>query len=404
MVGSRPRSYARTPDAPRAHHGRYSAHVVLGVDASRANGPRAGVGRTVEHLLTAWSRQDLPFEQVRVFTRAPLDDLEMGGRVSQEVLTGRGPRTWWQLAHLRRKASQVDVFLGFYVLPLGHRGRSVVANLGVYEGSFAIPGWLARFRSRHYRHSALHADAVVVCSESVKWDLVRFYGIRPEKIRVVPLAADDGRFRPARPDEADLIERTVEEVLGEATDYFVFVGRLSQRRNVPALLQAFDEVAASRPHLRLLLVGSRGELDLERLVAGLHTPSSVRHINYLDQDKLALLYRRARALVMPTTREGFSIPILEAMQSGCPVLQLKGASLGVLDFINEKTSVGAEEAVLQVPDSSPQSLAHGLARLADDEDLRERLAERGLRCAAAFPSWDEVAGDVMSVLGEVAAR
>lgn len=120
-------------------------------------------------------------------------------------------------------------------------------------------------------------------------------------------------------------------------------GSTRDERTVPdVLLRAFDDVATTRPHLRLLLVGPRPRgLDLEGMVANLRASAAVRHLDLLDQDKLALLYRGARAFVTPTTREGFSLPTLEAMRSGCPILTLRRASLGVLETIQERESPAA---------------------------------------------------------------
>jgi glycosyltransferase involved in cell wall biosynthesis len=376
--------------------------MVLGVDAYRAVGARTGVGRNLEYLLDAWGRREVPFEQVRVFAPAPLPDLPANERMALEVLPSSGPGLWWQIRRLRPRAARTDVLFGFYTLPPGHRGRSVVANLGIYEGAYAFPGWRSRARSWHYAQSARQADTVIVNAESTKADLVNFYRIDPDKIVVIWPGADQ-RFRPSEAGESEEAWRAVERLLGERCPYFLFVGKLSLRRCVPELLEAFSRVRRERPELRFLLAGpNSADLALDELIASLGLDGSVRHVQHLDQDTLALLYRRARAFLMPTTHEGFSHPIPEALGSGCPVMALRDASVGAIEYLDEHFPGGAGEAVVLADDPSPDGLAAAMERLADDDALCARLSEAGVRAAATFPTWDEHADAVMDVLARVA--
>jgi len=93
--------------------------VILGVDAGRAVGERTGVGRYVLHLLSAWSRSDLPFETVRVLSYAPLEGFPTDPRFRYEVLPGSASELVWQPLRLRPAAKEVDVLFGHYTLPLG---------------------------------------------------------------------------------------------------------------------------------------------------------------------------------------------------------------------------------------------------------------------------------------------
>jgi glycosyltransferase involved in cell wall biosynthesis len=368
--------------------------VILGVDAGRAVGDRTGVGRNVQHLLSAWSHQELPFELVRVFSPAPLDDVSDDPRFRFEVLPGPGSELLWQALRLRRASAGVDVLFGQYTLPLGWRGRGVVDNLGIYEGRFAIPGWQARVRSWHMRRSARRAELVIANSESTKADVVRFYGVDPARIVVVwPGAAPE--FRPRRPDDENEIGAAVEAALGRRdVPYFLFVGKLSARRNIPALLEAFATVRERHPDFRLLIVGpNTSGVPVESLIARLGLDGAVRHVPFLGLEQLAPLYRGAHAFVLPTEHEGFSHTIPEAIASGCPVITVDHAALG---------DAGLRDSVLVLPEPSPRLLAHALARTIDDPALREQLARNGLEASKKL-SWDGTARATMDVLAQVAS-
>jgi glycosyltransferase involved in cell wall biosynthesis len=368
--------------------------VILGVDAGRAVGDRTGVGRNVQHLLSSWALQAIPFERVRVFSPARLEDVPDDPRFDFEVLPGPAGELAWQARRLRRAAAGVDVLFGQYTLPPGWRGRSVVDNLGIYEGRFAMPGWQARARSWHMRRSARRADVVIANSESTKQDVVRFYGVDPARIVVVwPGAARD--FRPARAGEEAEIRDAVEAAFGRGdVPYFLFVGKLSARRNVPALLEAFAIVRSEHPDFRLLIVGpNTSGVPVESLIGSLGLDGSVRHVPFLGVGELAALYRGAHAFVLPTEHEGFSHTIPEAIASGCPVVTVDHAALG---------DAGLRDAMLVVSEPSPRLLADALARTIDEPALRERLVRIGIETSKRL-SWDETARATMDVLARVAS-
>jgi glycosyltransferase involved in cell wall biosynthesis len=366
--------------------------VRLAIDASRLAGPRTGVGRHIEYLVDSWARTDLPFDEVRLYAHAPIDDLPRSPRFQFELLQADSAGVGWQLVQLRRRANDADVLFSAYTVPPGVRTRCVVLNPGILEGRFAVPGLRARLRSRHFAWSSRKADLVIAISETTKGDLVESYGVDPRRVRV-ERAGLARTFRTGRPADAE-VSKAVERTLGLVAPYFLFVGKISARRHVSELVEAFRTVAGERPDLHLVLVGPNtgrippGDLAGDRLV----------HVPFLEAEELALLYRGAVGFVMPAEREGFPHTIAEAMASGCPVVVLRDAELGILD------SMPRHELVLDADDPRPPSLAVALRRLLDDDALRTRLVEAGRRYADTFPSWDEHAARVMAILAEVAQR
>ena len=368
--------------------------MILGVDAGRAVGERTGVGRYVLHLLSAWSRSELPFETVRVFSYAPLEGFPTDPRFRYEVLPGSASELVWQPLKLRPAAKAVDVLFGHYTLPLGYRGRGVINNLGIYEGDLAIPGRQARIRSWHQKWSAQHADAVIANSVSTKDDLVRFYGVDPARISVVwpGSAADD--YRPAQPgDEEETAAVREREVGSREAPYFLFVGKLSARRNVPALVEAFADVRRAHPEFRLLIVGpNTSGVPVQELFSRFGVADSARYAPFLGSDSLAPLYRAAHAFTLPTEHEGFSGTIPEAIASGCPVVTVDHAAL---------EDAGLRDAVLHIPSPDPALLAAAMTRTIEEPGLRERLAAAGLEVSRRL-TWDECARRTMDVIERVA--
>jgi glycosyltransferase involved in cell wall biosynthesis len=368
--------------------------VVLGVDASRLVGVRTGVARYLEYMLRYWSTSEIPFDRVELLSPAPLQDVPESDAFRQRVMPSRGPGSWWQLTRLAPKASELNVLFAPYAIPPGYRGRSVVSNMGILAGPNAVPGFRARGRLWHFGHSARRADAVIANSAATKDDIVRYFGAAPEKVTVIWPGVDDA-FRPPRAGEHERIAQAAERVLGERAPYVLFVGKLSVRRNVPALLEAFALMRAELPDLRLLFVGpNTWNIPFEETAARLNLNGSVKHVKHLDQPTLAELYRGARAFALPTEKEGFSATILEAMASACPVVTLDHPAL---------SEAGLDKAAMLVPDARPDTLAEALTRLVGDDALRDEVGERGRVRATDF-SWEQTARKTIELTAEVAGR
>lgn len=352
------------------------------------------MGRYIECLARQWSRTTGPFDSIELLcpVAAAIEGLAAATRVSLHAPATGLPRLAWEQLVLARAARNAAVlFCPAYVAPLLRRGPLVVANHGIYEG---LPGEFStwhRWRTIPlFRASVRRARRIVANSQATRADLVRHFGVAEQKVDVVYPAADERFHAPAEP---ATVAKTVLAVLGQAAPYVLFVGKLSRRRNVPALVEAFA-LARRRGRLpqRLLIVGpSAGEESVARLAERHGVSGVVRHVPHLDQDALAALYAGADAFVLPTTYEGLSWTLLEAMASGAPVLTVPHPTL---------REVGGG-CVHLAASAAPGDLAEGLCALLGDGRLRNELRELGRREAARF-SWAASAAETLAILDRVA--
>ena len=116
----------------------------------------------------------------------------------------------------------------------------------------------------------------------------------------------------------------------------------------------------------------------------------VRFLGYRPGRDLPALYRGAACLLFPSLFEGFGMPVLEAMASGCPVVCSNTTSLPEI----------AGDAALLVDPGDPEALAAAVHQLLTDPDLRAELIARGLERAAAF-SWPRHTLETIAVLNRV---
>jgi glycosyltransferase involved in cell wall biosynthesis len=204
------------------------------------------------------------------------------------------------------------------------------------------------FRSRAYDRAVEKADAAIVPSEFVRARAVELLDIDPRRLHVVPHGVDHTTFRPG--DEAR--ER-----------FLLYPARPWPHKNHPRLFQAFVDLRRKLPDLRLLLTGS----GLERLHP---LPEGVELLGLVPREELASLYRRAACLVFPSLHEGFGLPALEAMASGCPVA---ASNLGALPEVCGDAAVlfdpedvlAMESGIREALDRADELRAAGLARAAE---------------------------------------
>jgi glycosyltransferase involved in cell wall biosynthesis len=234
---------------------------------------------------------------------------------------------------------------------------------------------------------ARRARLVLTPSESTRRDVIRLLRLDPGRVRMIPYAPGPA-FRPPDADAGALAARW-----GIHSPYFLSVGTLEPRKNVPRVLRAFARVAGRLPDHSLVLVGARGwkcaevfeELERKALAG------RVRVLDYVPEADLALLYGYAEALVYASLYEGFGFPVVEAMACGTPVLTSRGSSL---------QEIGAGAALLVDPQRE-EAIADALVALASDATLRAQLRERGRRRAAEF-SWDRTARETVAAYREAA--
>lgn len=362
----------------------------LGISARRLAGRRLGVGRYIEYLVREWAREPLPFDHVTFYSRASVGDdiLALNARYRNRQVASPVEPFLWEQAALPIAARQEDVlFCPSYTMPLAFPGRCVITNLGIYDhlpGSF--PWWYRVRYSLFYRLSARRAHLVLAISESAKHDLARYYHIPPGKIEVVH-PAPDRRFHPI--DDVVLLRQTRWKYGVGDSPLILYAGKLSRRRHVPELIQAFKELKSRDrlPH-KLLIVGPDYlRLGIKQQIANSGVSESIVHVPFVDHDDMPLLYNAADLYVLPTEHEGFSFTIMEAMACGCSVVTLDHPAL----------HEGLFEAAHCATDPSPTSLAEAMRTILADPVRRARMSERALALSANF-TWERSARRTLALL------
>ncbi|MBV9092590.1 MAG: glycosyltransferase, partial [Streptosporangiaceae bacterium] len=221
---------------------------------------------------------------------------------------------------------------------------------------------------------------LITVSESSKRDICRDFGVPPGRVRIIPLGVDTRMFRP-RPGA-----RVPGRIVAVASSDSAIKG-------VGTLLRAVGKLATERD-VHLVVVGKPGQAT-ERLAGQLSLGDRLRFGHGLDDEAFSLLLASAEIAVVPSLYEGFSLPALEHMASGTPLVASRCGAL---------PEVTGDAAVLVSPADS-EELAAALRRLHDHAAERAALARRALRRVGERFAWPAVAQATAAAYHEaIAAR
>lgn len=224
-----------------------------------------------------------------------------------------------------------------------------------------------RFLVRH------RANKVICISRCTQRDLLRFFPMPMSKTVVV----HHGTTLHQRAIGSDKVKPNLRELEGRvwvASPY-----NLEPRKNLAALLRAFQSVVKEMPRALLVLFG-RAAVTPEReekhrsLIEELNLQQNVLETGYLDDGELGWVYHNCTVFAFPSLYEGFGLPLLEAMASGACVIARDASSMA---------EVVADAGVL-VETGEPERLANGMLSVLRDSNVRESMKDRGRKRARMF--------------------
>lgn len=221
--------------------------------------------------------------------------------------------------------------------------------------------------------SVKEADFIITVSEAVKAEIVKEFAVSPEKCIVT-----------ASPPDPKYFKKNNNEIHNKykiPTDKFMyFMGNLEPRKDLPTLVEAYRKLPKNiKNKYSLILAGGNGwkiEKSLESIRAAQEAGENVVHVGFVDAKDSAAFYQKASLFIMPSIYEGFGIPVLEAMASGCPVV---ASDIPVL------REVAGKAAIFAKPKNSTD-FCRAMKQLIEDNSLANKLTVQGRTQATAF-SW-----------------
>lgn len=238
-------------------------------------------------------------------------------------------------------------------------------------------------------YSLRKSDKIITISESSKNDIIKAYGVSEKKVAVVYPGIKKG----SSIEYSVLSMDKLMEKYGIKGNYILFVGTLQPRKNIEKLIEAL--AITKNKKLELVIVGKKGWMYEAILDAPnkYEVSDRVKFMDNIGDEDLPLFYKNAVCFVLPSLYEGFGLPILEAMQYGCPVLASNVSSL---------PEAGGDAAIYFDPQNS-EDIAEKIDKVASDEKLRKEMIQKGHEQVKKF-SWEKTARETLSVLENLAGK
>ena len=286
----------------------------------------------------------------------------------------------------------------FITLPL-HSNKKFVVTVHdltplVFPEHFLV-GVRGRAKWLVQKHLLHKASRVIVDSECSGRDVRDIGGIREEKIRVVYLSADKA-FKKTSNVNSQL---SIVKKFSLPENFLLYVGDATWNKNLPRLIEAVKKTKH-----KLVLVGKvwppaqrasgpEGEVnsnpwnsDLRKVLNDIENDEQFIRLGFVSNEDLVKIYNLATAIIMPSIYEGFGLPVLEAMSSGCPVITTRGGSLPEV----------AGDAVLYVDPESETSIKEGIERMFSEPKLWDELSKKGFEQAKKF-SIEKMMRDLINI-------
>ncbi len=297
-------------------------------------------------------------------------------------------RAW---KHLKGRTGDFDLVqdnqsLGYGLLAIERMGIPVVGTIHhpitvdrALEMEHAETAYQRFAKSRWYAFTKMQTRVakrltrIITVSESSRGDIARDHGVDIDRLHVVPVGVDPEIFKPV-----PTVERIPGRLITTASADVTMKGLVY-------LLEAVAKLRTERDDIELIVIGKpKEEGRTSRTLAELGLSGAVRFVSGVSEQRIVELYSEAELAVVPSLYEGFSLPAIEAMSCGVPLVATTGGALPEV--------VGADnDTALLVPPGDSDALAAALRRGLDDPALRDRIGAAGRQRIIERWSWQVTA-------------
>ena len=274
------------------------------------------------------------------------------------------------------KADGIEVYHGLSnELPIGLNKTKIKSVVTIHDLIFLrypelYPAIDCFFYKLKFKSACQNADVIVAVSEQTKRDIIKFYNIDTQKIKVIYQDCDIAFHQIISPDSITQMLRKY----GISKPYILSVGTIEDRKNQLSLVKAFYE--ANLPDAELVLVGksTKYQKKIEEFIIEKNLQNRVKILNKVPFSDLPALYQGSKVFAYLSFFEGFGIPIVEALHSGVPVLAATGSCL-------EEAGGGGG---IYVNPLNINEIAKKLSLLWNDDSLRQTLIQAGKQHVKTF--------------------
>lgn len=367
----------------------------IGFDAKRAFTNKTGLGNYSRTAINALCRL-YPEHTYTLYTpsagRDPFYQPPGNARVTRPATAwAKTLGSFWRTYGIRKQLMEdkVDLFHGLSnELPFALDRSGIKSVVTIHDLIFLRhPALYPRIDRRIYFRKALNAvrsaDRIIAISRQTRDDLIELLEADEQKIRIVYQGCNPWFYEPVDATEKQRI-REKYELPGQ---YLLYVGTIEARKNLLTIIRALHEHDINIP-----LVAVGGKTSYFDQISKYLQEKEVKNIHFhhhIDNADLPGIYQQSEAFIYPSSYEGFGIPVLEALNSGVPVITSKGGCL-------EETAGGGG---LLVEPGNVDELAAAIQQVLSNSELRNNMVAKGKAHALQFRETHTIPG-IMNVYKE----
>lgn len=230
-----------------------------------------------------------------------------------------------------------------------------------------------------FKKKLTEADCLITVSQNTKKDLIEFFSVEPEKIKVVYEGVEE-KFKKLTSDHSEMLR--VRQKYHLPDKFILFLGTLEPRKNIESIIEAFRLLASDYE----LVIGGASGWKTKKIYQFAAKQPRIRFLGYLDETDKPVIYNLASLFVYPSYYEGFGLPLLEAMACGCPVICGNNSS---------QIEVVADAGLLVDP-YNLNEIRMAMEIMLYNDKMREGCIRLGLERAKEF-SWEKTAQEMLKI-------
>ena len=373
----------------------------IGFDGKRAVQNRTGLGNYSRFVVDILSQYFSHGNEYVLYAPAKRENPNLEKLLAREQVSIRYPqskwnrtfRSLWRVWSICRdiQKDRIELFHGLSnELPLSIRQCSIKSIVTIHDLIFIrypqyYPYIDRQIYKYKFRKACENSDHIIAISETTKQDIIRFFGIREEKISVVYQGCDPVFKQPA----SEALKEEIRRKYRLPEKYILNVGSIESRKNLLLIVKALVNLPSD---VCLVAIGKRTPYTetVEKFIATHGLENRVQILTQIPFRELPAFYQMASVFVYPSRFEGFGIPILEAICSRVPVIAATGSCL---------EEAGGPACRYVHPDDA-EGLANQVEQILSSPTLRQEMVQESLTYAQRFAD-EAIARDLMKVYQQI---
>ncbi len=292
------------------------------------------------------------------------------------TLWGSQLKSYWRTYGIGKQLAreEIEIYHGLSnEIPVGIERTGLKSIVTIHDLIFMrLPGLYPPIDRRIYekkvRNAVKNADRIIAISRQTKEDLRELFGADEDKIRVIYQGCNPWFYNKETAEQRVIIRKKY----NLPANYLLYVGTIEERKDLLTIVRAIHENNIDIP---LVAIGGKTPyyVTVQKYIEQ-HAVSNIHFYHHISNSDLPAIYQQAEAFIYPSHYEGFGIPVLEALNSGIPVITSRGGCL-------EET---AGRGGIFIDAGDADQLAEAIRQLIEDRGLRQKLVEVGARHALHF--------------------